>query len=486
MNLLSTHRQGWTLVLKRLHPLLRKLPFFGHDSNNPLNWDIATTSGSSLRCVRDTLCFIASTVTVLLVLGTAPSCAQDLVEFTNGTTVQGEMLEIRKDAKEFNFKLHFGGQQVSRTFPYSDVHAVTLNGKRFVLTPKIVSEPNTSDTQASGLATKKQGNRTKAEVLQIIEKAGNTPPDWLASTAMNHPASLDLDWPLRSPGPWNESKNVGQYIWGRINPNVSRWKSGIKLVHQCMKRHQQDPLRLTRDMEKLGDMYFTLLQDYPRAAYWLQKSNSPIDKETGVFLAECYWRLGNDPMALEKLQGKRLHFNTIKLLGDMGEIDMALRVTDTYAKTNFFNEAFLNAGDALRGAGRYDEAIEYYQKVIDRNTARNAEYLKRFQARANGAIEAIELFDRADVSRVGDGTYTASSVGYNGQLEVEVKISDSQIQSVRVTKHTEKQFFAALTDTPNQIIANQSFRSVDGTSGATVTSQAIIHATARAMAKGVK
>ena len=126
----------------------------------------------------------------------------------------------------------------------------------------------------------------------------------------------------------------------------------------------------------------------------------------------------------------------------------------------------------------------YYQRVLDRNQARNAEYLKRYRGLASGAIEAINLFDKADVRRVNDGTYTASTMGYNGQVEVQVKVADAKIKDVKVTKHREKQFYAALTDTPKQILLTQGVEDVDGTSGATITSQAIINSTAHALAKG--
>ncbi len=402
--------------------------------------------------------------------------AQDIVELMNGSTIKGKMIEIRKAKKEFDFQSRFGKKEVTRTYSYRKVHAVTFNGKRFVLTKKTVDASTTDATT----------QRTKTEVLKLISEAGETPPDWFAKTPANHPKSLNLDWPLKVEGPWNESKNVGQYIWGRVNPNVSRWKSGIKLVHECLEKHQGDRKLMTRDMDKLGDMYFTLLQDYERAAYWLQKAGSPVTRPTGVFLAECYWRLGNKQMALDKLKGRSLHFSAIKLFGDMGEVNRALKLAQQYNRTNLHNEANLNAGDALRAAGKLEQATEYYQKILDRRQARNAEYLKRFVARASGSIEAIKLFDKADVSKVASGTYSASAVGYNGDLTVEVVIKDSKIKSVKVTQHREKQFYAALTDTPDQIIKKQGFTDIDGTSGATITSQAIVIATAKAMSKGVK
>ncbi|MEZ6135712.1 MAG: FMN-binding protein [Pirellulaceae bacterium] len=65
-------------------------------------------------------------------------------------------------------------------------------------------------------------------------------------------------------------------------------------------------------------------------------------------------------------------------------------------------------------------------------------------------------------------------------------VSNSKIEDVSITKHQEKQFYAALTDTPRQILERQSVMGIDGTSGATITSQAIVNASARALSQGAK
>lgn len=410
------------------------------------------------------------------------SQAQDKVEFMNGTTMEGKIKEIRPDDEQFDFETKIGNQSLTRTYPYAKVHAVTYNGKRFVLT-----EMKDTTDQSKATETKTAGKeKSEAEIRKIIDEVGSTPPDWLDSEPMNHPRSLDLDWPLKVEGPWNESKNIGQYIWGRVNPNTSRWKSGIKLVHECLRRHQGDRELMQRDMQKLGVMYFQLLQDYPRAAFWLEKSNADPSQGPGIHLAECYYRLGSKSMAMKMLRGNRLNIGAIKLYAEMGELDRALSLTKAFERTSLFNEAYLSAGDALRNEGQYEKALAYYQKILDTNRARNDEYLNRFKGRANDAITAIKLFETLDVSNVANGTYNASATGYNGQLHVAVKVQDGRIEDVSITRHNEKQYYAALTDTPNQIIKTQGVTKIDGTSGATITSQAIVAATAKALADGAK
>lgn len=425
------------------------------------------------------VCPIGLVMLGLLMLFPMVCVGQDSVEFLNGSRASGEVLEIRKGQKEFDFATKIGARSLKRTYPFSKVHAVTMKGRRFELTPQ-------SAASSTGTPSRSQGNvRSESEVQAIIDAAGANPPEWFDSTPLNYPKTLDLSWPLKPPTKgWKSSVNVGQHIWSVINENPGRWKSGIRLVHHCMTLHEDNRVLLERDMLKVANMYFSLLQDYPRAAFWYQKGKASVTTQQGVRLAECYWRLGNREMAMQMLRSKTLPLPAIKLLGDLGELDRALQLTSAFGRTNADYQAYVLAGDALRNVGRLDEAIEYYEKTLNSKRFRNKEYEDRFKARAQESIETIRVFDKADVSKVADGTYRDSSTGYNGKLFVETKVAGGKIETVKITKHREKQFYSSLTDTPAQIIARQSIANVDATSGATITSQAIVNATAKALAKG--
>lgn len=416
----------------------------------------------------------------LLVLLTVPWSAAwglDQIEFLSGAKVSGKVTAIRKEVKEFDFELRIGGRTMVRTYPYAKVRSVTIDGKEYVLTSR-------ADVTSAGTNAKE---RSEAEIIQLIEQAGKTPPDWYDSTPLDYPQSLDLSWPVKAPDAgWNNQVNVGQYIWDIVNPNPGRWRSGIRLVHHLAGLHQDDRSRRQRDAATLGSMYFNLLQDYPRAAYWLRQAALPPSDARQIMLAECYWRLGSDTLPNKVLSVGRLPLPAIKLLGDMGQTDRALRLAEAFARQNRPHEAYLLAGDACRQAGRYDQAIQYYQKVIDSPEARNQDYGDRYRGRAADSMEAIRLFDQANISKVANGTYRGTSIAYNGDLEVEVVVADGRIEQVEVIRHQEKQFYAALSDTTIQIVDKQSVRNIDGTSGATITSQAIVNATAKALAGGAR
>ena len=89
-------------------------------------------------------------------------------------------------------------------------------------------------------------------------------------------------------------------------------------------------------------------------------------------------------------------------------------------------------GAAIRQAGRFDKAIEYYNLVLTDANFRNQDYEQRFKARARESIEAIKLYEKADVRSLADGSYHGSSTGYNGSLDVEVKVASGQMESVEV------------------------------------------------------
>ena len=82
------------------------------------------------------------------------------------------------------------------------------------------------------------------------------------------------------------------------------------------------------------------------------------------------------------------------------------------------------------------------------------------------------------------GTYTGEAQGNGGTLTVEVKVSASEIKSVAVTGHSETPGLSdpAVEKVPQRIVESQS-TDVDGVSGASMTSGAIMKATAAALAK---
>jgi uncharacterized protein with FMN-binding domain len=337
--------------------------------------------------------------------------------------------------------------------------------------------------------------RTRAEVEAMIQQVGGKPPDWWDSIELKYPDTLDLSWPVRLPKgtPWNAKKNVGQYIWDVINPNPPRWKEGIKLVNHLMVLHKNDPAKVQRSLNALGRMFHDLLEDWARAAFWWRKIEQMGGFAPPGKLAHCYWKLGSKEMAVEVLTEMERYYvpnaGEIRLWGEMGEVDKALKLAESAAREGWADESYLAAGDVCRQAGRYTEAATYYEKVLalpDLVQRGNAPKRDRHKERAQASLQAIKLFDALDLQRIPDGAYTSNSIAYAGQLYVEVSVRAGRIEPVKVTRHKERQFYSAITDTIRQIVSKQSVKGIDATTGATITSEAIINATAKALAAGMK
>src|SRR3990167_9613241 len=124
------------------------------------------------------------TLLCLLIIASPSSLlAEDLIEFLNGAKATGSMKEIRKEKKEFDFEVQLGGRKLVRTYTFDKVHAVTMQGKRHILTP--LGEVPASDNTSSSSAV-----RTKAQVLDLINTVGPTPPDWFDAAPLDYPKTL--------------------------------------------------------------------------------------------------------------------------------------------------------------------------------------------------------------------------------------------------------------------------------------------------------
>lgn len=324
--------------------------------------------------------------------------------------------------------------------------------------------------------------KSKADVEGLIKRIGSTPPEWFQATPLRYPKTLDLSW-RDNPGPWDPNRNIGQFIWTTINENESRWKEGVRFLHHLLVLNQNDPEQVKKTMQALGTMYHNLHQDWARAAFWWEKAGDTDN----IDLAHCYFKLGSKAMAAAILDrypsDYTRHCAVARLWSEMGETEKGLTLALRTANDRP-DVGFLAAGDICRAIGRTSEALDFYRKVLA--ATEGGRDLKQTKARAQASIDAIRLVDTLDIKRVPDGAYRERSIGYSGPVEVEVNVGGGRIADVQVVHHTEKQYYSSITDTRRQIISKQGAKGVDATSGATITSEAILNATLKALAKGQK
>ncbi len=425
----------------------------------------------------------------------APSSRRVTLELLTGAQVTGRI--VASDDQSVTLETVMGGRTHTRKYPRERLLAVVKDEQRIVLNASASSSgsaPRGSQPGGPSRSTATAGqNRSRAEIESLIEDMGRTQPDWWEATPLNYPQTLDLAWPEKPPGNWNNQRNVGQYLWDVIYPNPNKWREGVRLIHFLLQRHQDDAAKTERNMLYLGRLYYLLLQDHSRAAFWWRKAGVERgpNRPESVYLADCYWRLGSKPMALEylkRMSRSAVPISAIKQLADMGEIRSALQLAEAAARGGYADQAYLYAGDACRIEGQFEQAIGYYGRVLKiepRGNEGEVNRIQRAQTRARTNIEAIRVFDRLDLARIPDGQYRGSAPAYGGVLEVEVTVQSGRMQDVRVVRHEERQYYAAMSDTPKKILQKQGLTGVDAVSGATITSEAIINATAKALSSGL-
>src|SRR5690606_30755730 len=121
---------------------------------------------------------------------------------------------------------------------------------------------------------------------------------------------------------------------------------------------------------ELGRMYFELLQDYPRAAFWYRRAGIgqgiPQDSTRhGAHLAECYFRMGNKKMAVDLMNKLPVSYAVIKLWGDLGDTKKCVQLaTASASRSQLPAMYFLVAGDAYRMIGDYKNALAAYQQSV--------------------------------------------------------------------------------------------------------------------------
>ncbi len=423
-----------------------------------------------------------------------PLIGEDRIELKSGITLSGDVISITESA--VTLEITAGTRKLTRRYPLDRIKAVTVDGARRTFeSPSSRTDQEESPPPRPTEPPTRSGmiQRSEAEVTRVINQQGRKPPSWYSKTSLDFPDTLDLSWPNSKPPTWNYTQHVEHYIWDIINSNRSRYGNGVRFMHHLLEVNQDQPDILRKVMNELGRMYFEFFDDYARAAFWWQRANVTTSKalrttDSPARLAECYWRLGNRRLAETTLEAIPLTFGVIKLWGDLMETDRAVALTQSGLEEGLeASELYVLAGDALRTAERYDQSIVYYRKALELEAAgSHREQIERNQRRAQGTIELIELFDQLKFTDVSDGEYRDQSYGYAGNVSLRTTMAAGQLTAIHITSLSDKQYYHAVDATIHKILKRQTVQGIDAVSGATVTSEAVIRATAKALAQGTR
>ncbi|OPZ23086.1 MAG: FMN-binding domain protein [candidate division BRC1 bacterium ADurb.BinA364] len=284
------------------------------------------------------------------------------------------------------------------------------------------------------------------------------PPAWFDST----PIEYDLT------KPWSEARNEIRRLLSTNDPNHLR--QAIKMtVLYAQKKDIGNGHELPMYLFMGGEFAWAILEYRKFLQPVLDDPIAQGDTHGFDCLAACYLHFNECDMAIQTMEAALLH------LPD-----------PPYRDFNAAN-AHNRLGDAYRAKGDLDKAREHYEMAIGLYRDSKQPFGRHLLPRRIEIIQdKIERMTAAatDWTRLPDGRYTASALGYSDMLDATVIVRGGRIVQVDVAHH-EKIELGAAKIIPGRIVASQSL-DVDGVTGATVTCQAILSATHAALKKAAQ
>lgn len=144
-------------------------------------------------------------------------------------------------------------------------------------------------------------------------------------------------------------------------------------------------------------------------------------------------------------------------------------------------------GDVCAAMGDAEGARQHYNEAIRLFPTSNQPYGRHLLHRNAAKVQAkLDLLNRnaLDISKLKDGVYRGSGVGYVKDVNATVTVKGGKIADIRL-QHEEKIDLGATDTVPKQIIERQNLE-VDSVTGATVTTQAIVQAVYEALQRAGK
>ena len=134
---------------------------------------------------------------------------------------------------------------------------------------------------------------------------------------------------------------------------------------------------------------------------------------------------------------------------------------------------------------KIDKDIQSSTSLSQKDSSTEDKILNKDSENVDAEV-ATEIPSSQSVTYV-DGTYTGTASGYNGNISVEVTVSNNTISDIKITKYVDDEPFIdeAISGVTENIINSQN-TDVDTVSGATFSSKGIINAVKAALinAKG--
>ena len=415
-----------------------------------------------------------------------PAARADEVEMLNGIHVQGQV--VKEDKDSVTLRTEMGGAENEVKFDLAKVRAITIGGVRRLTSAGAAASERAASAPKAAVQLRPAADAPAAVgasgVAAQVEKAGTTTPPWWLRAESHWPKSLDLTWSDKSSDPM---RSMSLYLRQEIFPNSDRWYDAVRMATHMLQVNKDNPDALTKTRALLGQLYY-LMKDWARAAYWWQQAGVQGGDDVPYGVALCYARLGDKSLIQKAVGGVDRDttpgFGLIRLCLDAGEIRTVQKLIDAELEGGQGGDAYVKAGERFAQAGANEAAFFCYEKTLNEPGSMRGDAARWAARRALVAL--VGRAWAADLRRIPDGSYKASERGYIGPVEVTVMVRDGRIVDVRVSAHKENRALTSIADIPRRIVQKQGVAGVDAVTGATITSDAIIIATGKALKSGEK
>lgn len=291
------------------------------------------------------------------------------------------------------------------------------------------------------------GEESLAEAMKKVEK---NPPDWLADVPVNYDTAQ----------PWKKARH---HIRKLLGQGGKYQREAIKLTYDYLveRKVQEDVHELPMYLYLGGERAWAI-KVYEQWLLTQPKGQAHACQD----LASCYLSFGETGKALDVLK-RALHKLPDPPWRTMAEAKINDQMGDVYAK----------AGDKANARDHYQTAIRHYGVAKPR-------YGRHLLPRRIAKTQCKQdLLDKVtlDLSGLRNGVYQGRSLGYTKDLTATVRVKAGRMQDIKL-HHKENIEQGATKIIPQRIVEKQSLH-VDGVTGATITTQAIIEATYRALQK---
>lgn len=209
-----------------------------------------------------------------------------------------------------------------------------------------------------------------------------------------------------------------------------------------------------------------------------------------LLFSDCMSQFADGVFEGKSIGRKDRHYN--------GEIEV--RVTISNSRIKSVDVITFNQSVDHKKYGRYvAQVTDTIPGAIVKNQSLNVDAISSATISSNALLAAVAAaLEKSYNGVLKDGIYSGTAIGKRdkpggGSIDVRIKISASKIDSIFIDLYEQKidhkkygkNILAAKKQVPNNVIQMQSI-SVDGVSGATISSNALKLAVARALEKAQK